>query len=108
MQQAWGWGGASRVQRSFASLRMTKLLSFSFEALRSEDLLGCFLAGADAVGYADAAVAVTGEGEAGQLLAEAFNAVEALEMADAVLGHSGLPFVNACEKWRGAETENLL
>jgi hypothetical protein len=66
------------------------------------------LAGADAIGDADAAVAVAGKRESGQLLAQALDAVEALEVADAVLGHGGLPFIDAGEERSGAEAEDLL
>ena len=54
-------------------------------------------AGADTVGDADAAVGVAGESEAGQLLAETLHAFEALEMSNVILGHGGLPFVDASE-----------
>ena len=54
----------------------------------SENLLGCVGPGADAVGDADAAVAVAGECETGQLLAQTLDAVEAFQVADAVLAVS--------------------
>jgi len=71
-------------------------------------LLRGFLAGPYAVGDADAAVAVAGEGESWQLLAQALDAVEPFQMADAVLGHGGLPFVNAGKERSGAEADDLL
>ena len=36
------------------------------------------------------------------------DAVEAIEMADFVLRHSGLPFIGAGEQGRGAEADDLL
>jgi hypothetical protein len=70
---------------------------------------GCGVAaGADAVGDADAAVGVSGECEARQLLAQALDAVEAIEMSDAVLSHGGLPSVDADKDGRCAEAEDLL
>ena len=63
---------------------------------------------ADAVGDADAAVGVAGESESGQLLAQAFHAIEALEMSDAVLRHGRLPFVDASEERFGAQAQDLL
>src|ERR1700691_3860292 len=74
----------------------------------SENLLDCVGPGADAVGDADAAVAVAGECETGQLLAQTLDAVEAFQVADAVLGHGGLPSIDAGEQGRGAEAEDLL
>ena len=66
------------------------------------------LSGADAIWDADAAVAVAGEGESGQLLAQALDAVEAVEMADAILRHGGLPFIDAGEERRGTQAKDLL
>ncbi len=74
----------------------------------ARDLLCSFLAGADAIGNADAAVAVAGERQTGQLLAETLDPVEAVEMADAVLRHGRLPFVDAGKDRRGAKAEDLL
>ncbi len=71
-------------------------------------MLRSVLAGADAIGNADAAIGVAGERQAGELLAEALDTVEAVEMADAILRHGGLPFVDTCKKRRGAEAEDLL
>jgi hypothetical protein len=76
--------------------------------LAIEDLLGGFLAGADAVGDAYASVAVAGEGQFRKLVAETLDAVQAFEVADAVLGHGGLPFVDAGEEWHGTEAQDLL
>src|ERR1700691_1681208 len=76
-------------------------------SLAFENLLCGFLAGADAIWYADAAVAVAGEGQFRQLLAEALDAVEAFEVADAVLGHGGLPFIDTGKERLGAEAEDL-
>jgi len=42
------------------------------------------------------------------MAAEALDAVEAFEVADGVLGHGGLPFVDAGEERRGEEAEDLL
>jgi len=63
-----------------------------------------------AIWYAYAAVAVAGESERRQLLAEALDTIEALQMADAVLGHGELPLINPGEEWPGAEanSEDLL
>jgi len=41
-------------------------------------------------------------------VAEALDAVEALEMAHTVLGHGRLPFVDAGEERRGTEAQDLL
>jgi len=76
--------------------------------LGSKDLRGGLLAGADAIGDTDPAVAVAGKRESGQLLAQTFDAFEAVEVADAVLGHGGLPFINAGEERSGAEADDLL
>ena len=76
--------------------------------LMIEDLFCGLLAGADAVRDADAAVAISGEGESGQVLAQAFDAVETFEMPHAVLGHGGIPFVDAGEKRCGAQAQDLL
>ena len=76
--------------------------------LEIQDLLRSVLAGADAIGNADAAVGVAGERQTGELPAEALDTVEAVEMADAVLRHSRFPFVDTGKKGRGAEAENLL
>src|SRR5579863_4788511 len=73
-----------------------------------QELLYGVAAGADTIGDADAAIGVSGEGDAGELLAEAFDAVEAIEMSDRVLGHGGFPFINAAEQRAGVQTENLL
>ena len=72
------------------------------------ELLGGGAARTDAVGDADAAVGITGKHEAGQLLAQAFDAVEAIEMSDSILGHGGFPFVDAGEEWLGAQAKDLL
>ena len=71
-------------------------------------MLRCFLAGADAIWDADAAVAVAGQGQAGHLLAEALDTVEAFEVAYAVLRHGGFPFIDAGKERLGAEAEDLL
>jgi hypothetical protein len=42
------------------------------------------------------------------LLAEALDAVQTIEVAHSVLGHGGLPFIDAGEERRGAEAEDLL
>src|SRR5579864_262083 len=73
-----------------------------------EQLFCGVAAGADAVGDADPAIGVPSESEAGQLLAQAFDALEAIEMSDTVLRHGGLPFVHTSEKRLGAQAENLL
>src|ERR1700680_1384809 len=58
--------------------------------------LGCGVAaGAEAGGDADSAISVSGEREAGQLLPHAVDAVDAIEMSDAVLRHGRLPSVDA-------------
>ena len=80
-----------------------------FDSLRLREQFFCGVAaGTNAVGNADAAVSVAGESEAGQLLAQAFDAVEAIEMSDAVLRHGGLPFVDAGEERLGTQAEDLL
>lgn len=72
------------------------------------DLLCSVLAGAHAIGDAYAAIGIAGERETTELLAEALDTVEAVEMADAVLRHGRFPFVDACEKGRGANAKDLL
>ena len=69
---------------------------------------GGLLAGADAVRDADAAVSVARQCESGQLLAKAFDSIEAFEMANAVLRHGGLPSVYPGKQRRGAKAEDLL
>ena len=76
--------------------------------LRLYELLCRFASGANAVGNADAPISVPGESESRQLLAQAFDAVEAIEMSDAILRHCRLPFVYAGEQRLSVETENLL
>src|SRR5208283_347083 len=76
--------------------------------LRLYQLFGGGGARADTVGDADAAVGVARQDEAGELLAQALDAVEAIEVSNAVLGHGGLPFVDAGEDRLGAQAENLL
>src|ERR1017187_9639875 len=72
-----------------------------------ENLAGCFRARTDTVGDADPREAVAGEREAGEFLAKRLNADQAFEMADGILGHRRLPFVNACEKRLGGEPNDL-
>src|SRR5580658_5192178 len=99
-----GRGKCTR-RASLRSAGRPRRLSPRFLAdLNTENLFGCFGAGAYAVGDADATVAIAGECEAGQLLAEALDTVEAFEVAYAVLRHGGLPFIDAGEDWRGAES----
>jgi len=76
--------------------------------LRLQVFLCGVAAGADAVGDPDAAVGVARESQTGQLLAETLHAGEALEVSNAVLRHSGLPFVDAGEERLGPQTHNLL
>ena len=52
-------------------------------------------AGAHAVGNADTPVGVACKRDAGQLLPQAFDAIETIEMSDAVLRHGRLPLVDA-------------
>src|ERR1035438_520620 len=63
-----------------------------------ENLAGCFRARTDTVGHADPREAIAGEREAGKFLAKRLNADQAFEVADGILGHGGLPFVNASEE----------
>ena len=76
-------------------------------SLRLHQLRYDVAAAADAVGDADATVGVAGEREAGESLAETFDAVEAVEVSNGVLGHGGLPSVDAGEKGLGAQPSNL-
>ena len=71
-------------------------------------MLRSVLAGADAIRDAYPAVAVAGERESGQLLAEVLDAVEAVEVADSILRHGGLPFINTSKQRCDAEAEDLL
>ncbi len=73
-----------------------------------QDLLDRFLRGTDAVGDADTAVGVAGQGEAGKLLAEALDAPQAVKVSDAVLRHGRLPQVDTGKQRRSSQTENLL
>ncbi len=75
--------------------------------LRLYEALCGIAAGTDAVGHTDAAVRVARESKPGQLLAQAFHAVEALEMSDAVLRHGRFPFVDPGEKRIGAQAIHL-
>ena len=59
-------------------------------------------------GTADAVVAVAGESEIGQLLAQVLDAVETIEMSDGLLRDGRLPFVDAAEEWLGLQSQNLL
>src|SRR4051812_16751795 len=79
------------------------LLLFSV-SWRGEDPLRGLLAFADAVGDADAVVGVAGEGEGGDLRGESFDAGDAVEVSDVVLGHRLLPAEDAGEEGRGGET----
>jgi len=54
--------------------------------------------GADTVWHADAGEAVASESKAGKLLAERLNTRESIEMADGILRHGGLPFIDTGEK----------
>ena len=76
--------------------------------LRLYELLCAVAAGTDAIRHANAAVGVAGESKPGQLLAQAFHAVEALEMSDAVLRHGRFPFVDPGEERLGAQAKDLL
>src|ERR1700686_3847547 len=73
-----------------------------------EQLLCGVAAGSDAGGDADTSVGVAGKSEAGQLVAQTLNAVEAVEMPDAVLRHGRLPFVDAGEERLRTQAEDLL
>src|ERR1039458_8009116 len=68
-----------------------------------EDFAGRFGAGANAVGDADAAIAVACERQTGKFLAKCFDALQALEVADRILRHGGLPFVDARKQRFGIE-----
>src|ERR1017187_9737217 len=72
-----------------------------------EDFAGGFGTGADTVRYADAGEAVAREGEAGKLLAEGLNPREPFEMANRILRHGGLPFIDACEERLSVERDDL-
>jgi hypothetical protein len=65
--------------------------------LRLYELLCRFAAAADAVWHADAAVGIACQSQAGELLAQAVDAVEAIEVSDTVLRHGGLPLIDAGE-----------
>jgi hypothetical protein len=72
-----------------------------------EDVGSSNLTGTDAVGNANAAVAIAREPELRQLLPQAFDALETFEMAHAILRHRALPFVDASKQRHGAESEDL-
>ena len=64
----------------------------------SQDLFRGLLPRPHTIWNADAAVAIAGESEAGQLLAKTLDSLEAIEMADAILRHGGLPLIYASEE----------
>ena len=77
------------------------------------ELFGRLAPGADAVRHANAAISIPRKREAGQLLAQSFDAIETVEMSDAVLRHRRLPSVDARKQRLGAQagdlrTQNLL
>src|SRR5690348_15438918 len=61
--------------------------------------------GAHTIRHSDAAVSVAGEREAGELLQEAANPLQALQMADTVLRHGASPPGNAREEWLCGEVD---
>ena len=52
-------------------------------------------------------IAVAGERETGEFLAERFDALQAFEVADGILRHGRLPFVDAGEQRLGIEGDDL-
>src|SRR3989442_12462643 len=71
----------------------------SYEELRSG--IG---AGTCAIGHADAAITIAGEGEGGEFLSHPLNPLQPLELPDIVLRHWTLPFKNPGEMRLGAAT----
>ncbi len=64
--------------------------------------------GANAIGYANSAIPVSGEGKRGQAVTQMLNTVQPFQMSDRVLRHCGIPFVNPSENWFGCEPYDLL
>ena len=75
---------------------------------RGQNLRSSFATGADAVGDADAAIAVARQRQPRQLTAKMFDALQAVKVADAILGHRRHPFIYAGPKRLGAESEDFL
>src|ERR1700691_422528 len=63
-------------------------------------------AAAYAIWDADAAVAVARQRDLRWLPAQALDTIQAFEMADAILRHRRLPFINAGKERRGAQAED--
>src|SRR6202521_2731467 len=74
---------------------------------RGQNLRSSFATGAEAAGDADAAITIARQRQPRQLTAKMFDALQAVKVADAVLGHRRLPFIYAGKKRLGAESENF-
>ncbi len=72
-----------------------------------EELRSGVGAGTYAIGHADAAISIAGEGEAGEFLLQALNPLQSLEVPDIVLRHCTLPFKNPGEKGFNSDTDDL-
>src|SRR4029077_15557365 len=99
--------GEAHGQKPLVTELLTTLKRRSFTFL-FKDLLSRFLAGADAIGDADTAIAVAGERQSREPLAKAFDAFQPFQMTDAVLCHGSLPSIDPSKHGLGAQAEDLL
>src|SRR4029077_10201557 len=72
-----------------------------------KNFTGRFAAGANAIGDADAVITVAGQRQARKVLAARFYTLHAFEVADRILRHGGVPFVDARKQRFGIHGDNL-
>jgi hypothetical protein len=79
-----------------------------FESNCPQRLNRRFSSGTDTIWNADATVSVPSKRESGELLPQACNPLYAIQMANVILSHSILPFVDARKNRIGTYTEGVL
>ena len=87
----------SRFARGYElrKLKLARGLGRRPHAHLGKDFAGRFGAGANAVGDADAVITVARQRQTWEVLAARFNTLHAFEVADRILRHGGLPFIDA-------------
>jgi hypothetical protein len=70
-------------------------------------MVGRVGARAHAIRNTDSAIAITGQKQSRNLISQALNSLQTLQVADSILGHRSLPFVDAGEEWLSVQSDDL-